>query len=81
MMSHPDHDIQERVLLSLLAFAKHSASRQSLKASGILSSIISVRDRYSDLSIDADEEYRDILKGFKILLADLEDSLAMHDEL
>ena len=79
MMTHPDHDIQERVLLCMIALAQHSETRPSLEKSQVLSAIQASRKKYAAVSIDADDDYRDILKEYLLLLADLEDMMRGDD--
>lgn len=78
LVMHPDHDVQERALLTLTSFSKRPETLSLLRRSDAHRAVASARQKYAAISIDADEEYREDLKQYLLLLADLEDCL--HDD-
>lgn len=79
MMTHPDADIQERILLTLLAFSKRPQLRKELTKIGALQAVQKTRVKFASFSKDADDDHRETLKEFLVLLADIQDALSEHD--
>ena len=89
LVSHPDFDIRERALLSLIALSNRLDARKVLKSAQSQKAFEAAKKLYAGMgdelhasNSDDESEYRTILEDHLVLLSDLEDSIyGTRDEL